>query len=226
MLSQPIRTFVRLYGASNYVSQLVSKRTERFMWQTTEPRQLAIIFELLAQYIPMQIGFKPLYIANLIYLEYANSYKTYRHLFNLPVNGQRTWGGGRSIRILKSDLYNYKLKKFNKFLGMTHQTLTAEMVNLMWRQQWRHEWEVSKKYRERLPWYVQRKKKWLNLSAMTSRRIESFYKHPYRFKKKKHHRKKKKINKHVITTGFDFGFSRHLLKNLNAVSIWIRPNRN
>lgn len=90
MLSQPIRTFVRLYGASNYVSQLVSKRTERFMWQTTEPRQLAIIFELLAQYIPMQIGFKPLYIANLMYLEYANSYKTYRHLFNLPVNGQRT----------------------------------------------------------------------------------------------------------------------------------------
>lgn len=50
---------------------------------------------------------------------------------------------------------------------------------------------------------------------MVYRRVESFFKHPYRFKKKKHHRKKKKINKHVITTGFDFGFSKELLKNIN-----------
>lgn len=49
---------------------------------------------------------------------------------------------------------------------------------------------------------------------MVARRIESFFKHPYKFKKKKHHRKKKKINKHVITVGFEFGFSRALTKNL------------
>lgn len=61
---------------------------------------------------------------------------------------------------------------------------------------------------------MQRKKKWLNLNAMVNRRVESFFKHPYRFKKKKHHRKKKKINKHVITTGFEFGFTSDLAKNL------------
>lgn len=222
ILNQPIKTFFRLYGATSLLVRLISQRVEIFRWQNVEPRFITTVFDLLTQFIPMQIGFRPLYIRNLIYLEYSNSYRTYRHMFNLPVNGQRTWGGGRSIRITKSELYNYKLRKFNKFLGMSHQTLTAEMVNLMWRQQWRHEWEVSKKYRERLPWYIQRKKRWLNLSAMTARRVESFFKHPYRFKKKKHHRKKKKINKHVITTGFDFGFSRHLLKNLNAVSFWNR----
>ncbi len=79
----------------------------------------------------MRLGFRPLYIYNLIYLEYANSYRTYRHLFNLPVNGQRTWGGGGSIRITKSQLYNYKLKKFNKHFGLTHSTFLAEIVNLM-----------------------------------------------------------------------------------------------
>lgn len=51
---------------------------------------------------------------------------------------------------------------------------------------------------------------------MVNRRVESFFKHPYRFKKKKHHRKKKKINKHVITTGFEFGFTRDLAKNLST----------
>jgi hypothetical protein len=217
VLSQPIRTFLRLYGSAIHLVDMLSRRLEIYDFQTIENRQVYTVFDTLALFIPIRLGFRPLYVYNLIYLEYANSYRTYRHLFNLPVNGQRTWGGGRSIRITKSQLYNYKLKKFNRHFGLTHSTFLAEIVNLMWRQQWRHEWEVSRKYRERLPWYVQRKKKWLNLNAMTNRRVESFFKHPYRFKKKKHHRKKKKINKHVITTGFEFGFTRDLAKNLNAV---------
>lgn len=49
---------------------------------------------------------------------------------------------------------------------------------------------------------------------MAKRRIESFFKSPYKFKKKKHHRKKKKINKNLITTGFTFGFSKVLQKNI------------
>lgn len=209
---------MRLYGAAGHLVWLLSRRLELYDHQSIENRQVYTVFDTLAAYIPMRLGFRPLYVYNLIYLEYANSYRTYRHLFNLPVNGQRTWGGGRSIRITKSQLYNYKLKKFNRHYGLTHTTFLAEIVNLMWRQQWRHEWEVSRKYRERLPWYVQRKKKWLNLSAMVNRRVESFFKHPYKFKKKKHHRKKKKINKHVITTGFEFGFTRDLAKNLSSPS--------
>lgn len=216
-MSQPISTFIKLYGAASHLVKLVMLRLEIFDFQSVGNNQMNALFDFLTQYIPMRLGFRPLYTYNLIYLEYANSYRTYRHLFNLPVNGQRTWGGGGSIKITKSQLYNYKLKKFNKHFGLTHSTFLAETVNLMWMQQWRHEWEISKKYRERLPWYVQRKKKWLNLNAMINRRVESFFKHPYRFKKKKHHRKKKKINKHVITTGFDFGFTYDLAKNLGLL---------
>lgn len=216
--TQPLTIFIKLYGTSQFLIKLISQRFELYLYQSLDLKKLNLLFNFLSEFIPLKLGFKPLYTYNLIYLEYANTYKTYRHLFNLPVNGQRTWGGGRSIKFHKSQLYNYKLKKFTKQYGIPSSCFMAEIINLLWKQQWRHEWDVSKKYREKLPWYVQKKKKWLNLSAMISRRIESFYKHPYRFKKKKHHRKKKKINKHVITTGFEFSFSKYLLKNLNNVN--------
>lgn len=49
---------------------------------------------------------------------------------------------------------------------------------------------------------------------MMMKRIESFFKHPFKGKKKKHHRKKRIINKNVITTGFIIGFSMKFKKNL------------
>lgn len=214
-MTEPLKIFSKLYGANLHLVKLLSLRTEIFNFNSIAPEDMQDFFDILTNYIPIKIGFRPLYIIDLMRLEYNNSYRTYRHLFNLPVNGQKTWGGGKTIKNMKSQLYNFKLKKFQKFFHLNNNSFMAETVNLLWKQQWRHEWEISKKYRERLPWYVQRKKKWLNISAMVSRRIESFFKHPYRFRKKKHHRKKKKINKHVITAGFDFGFSMNLLKNIS-----------
>jgi hypothetical protein len=159
LANQPFRQFSQVYGASNFLTRLLSLRFESFDDKQVPVHATGRLPVILAEFIPLRLGFRPLYVYNLIYLEYANSYKTYRHLFNLPVNGQRTWGGGRSIKNLKSQLFNYKLKKFNKQWGMPVSYFMPEMVNLLWKQQWRHEWEVSKKYRERLPWYVQRKKK-------------------------------------------------------------------
>lgn len=90
MLSQPIKTFIRLYGAGQHLVRIISLRLELFNYQIVSPRQVYTLFDSLAQYIPLKLGFRPIYIFNLLYLEYANSYRTYRHLFNLPVNGQRT----------------------------------------------------------------------------------------------------------------------------------------
>lgn len=90
VLSQPVRTFMRLYGAASHLVWLLGRRLEIYDFQTVENRQVYTVFDTLAAYIPMRLGFRPLYVYNLIYLEYANSYRTYRHLFNLPVNGQRT----------------------------------------------------------------------------------------------------------------------------------------
>lgn len=131
VISEPIKIFKKLYGADYHIIDLISKRFEKYKKSSIEVTEVQNLFNFLTSYIPMKYGFKQIYIYNILYLEYANSYRTYRHLFNLPVNGQRTWGGGKSIKNLKSQLYNYKLKKFSRFLGINQVLFTAEIVNLM-----------------------------------------------------------------------------------------------
>lgn len=217
LLEQPIKIIERLYGVSSLLTNRMSQRFETYKKDPLTPLTIAFFFEQLCAFVPAPASFRFLYAYNVTWLEYVNSYRTYRHLFNLPANGQRTWGGGKSARANKSQLFDYKLKKLGKFFKTDSTLFAAEVVNLLWYQQWPHEWEVSRRYQKQLPWYVQKKKKWLATDVMAMRRIESFFKHPYRFKKKKHHRKKKKLNKHIITTGFQFGFSQHLNKNLNVI---------
>lgn len=90
VVSKPINTFLKLYGANYNLLRLILLRMEMYTFQTISLQQLNILFEFLREIIPLRIGFKPLYTYHIIYLEYTNSYRTYRHLFNLPVNGQRT----------------------------------------------------------------------------------------------------------------------------------------
>lgn len=90
LINQSVKNFIKLYGASLNLSLFLSKRFEIFLFTTFESTQLNLLVNVLSEIIPLRLGFRPLYIYNLLYLEYANSYRTYRHLFNLPVNGQRT----------------------------------------------------------------------------------------------------------------------------------------
>jgi len=147
-------------------------------------------------------------------LDYSNSYQTFRHLFNLPVNGQRTWGGGNSIKITKSNLFNYKFTKLKKITNCSNNSFLAETTNIVWKYQWFHEWYKSRCYEENLPWFIKTKKRYIDLPSITARRVESFFPHPFKFKKKKHHRKKKIINKNVLTCGFMYGFSFYQKSNL------------
>ena len=191
---------------------MVSRRFERFSFQFILERQIIFLFAYVLEFIPIPLSFNQLYLYNLLLIDYTNSYKTFRHLFNLPVNGQRTWGGGKSIKIMKSHLYNFKIKKFLKHTNSNSMFFTAETINLLWKNQWLHEWLYSRKYEAKLPWYVKRKRKYVAISEMASRRVQSFFNHPFKNKKKKSHRKKKTINKNVLTTGFNYGFS-YLYKN-------------
>lgn len=217
LLEQPVTVIEQIYGVSHRLTTILRQRFELYKTDILNPLNIQFFFEQMCVFVPAPFSFRFLYAYHITWLEYINSYRTYRHLFNLPANGQRTWGGGKSAKNNKSQLFDYKLKKLGKFFKANSTLFAAEIINLLWAQQWPHEWEVSRRYQKQLPWYVQKKKKWLATDVMAARRIESFFKHPYKFKKKKHHRKKKKLNKHIITTGFNFGFSQHLNKNLNLM---------
>lgn len=164
LLEKPLKQLTKVYGLSIHLVTLLELRFELFSHTILPLTKIAIFIEQINKVFPVNLGFKPLYLYYLYFLEYACNYKTYRHLYNLPVRGQRTWGGGRSLRILKSALYNYKLRKFNKFYKWGTTTFLAEITNLLWYQQWRHEWLISYTYQNHLPWYVRKKKK-MNLNC-------------------------------------------------------------
>lgn len=214
ILETPIKLFIKSYGLTNNLLNLLCKRFECFSNYIFYEDQIIYLFDYIKNLTPINFDFKLIHLYNLLLLDYTNSYYVFRHLFNLPVNGQRTWGGGRSIRNTKSVLYNYKLKKFFKFSNYGNTIFLAEVINYLWKWQWFHEWNYSSYYISNLPWYVMKKQKFVGWTPMIMRQIESFFPHPYKFKKKKSHRKKKIINKHIITVGFDVGFSLVLKKNL------------
>ena len=214
LLENPLKVFINSLGMKNFLLNLILKRFEAFNYFYVTQKRIIYVFLFLINYVPSHVNFSQLYLYNLLLIDYSNSYQTFRHLFNLPVNGQRTWGGGRSIKKLKSQLFNYKLKKYLKYTNLNNVLFLSEVINMLWKYQWLHEWIVSKNYFERMPWYLLKKKKFVGATAMMMKRIESFFKHPFKGKKKKHHRRKKIINRAVITTGFIIGFSMTYKKNL------------
>lgn len=214
MLENPLKVFVGTFGLTNYLLNLIIKRFESFDYYYIQPNKITFVFFYIIKFVPSHSSFANLYLYRLLLIDYSNSYQKYRHMFNLPVNGQSTWRGGNSLKRVKSDLFLYKLNKYLKYTNLNTVLYAAEIINMLWRYQWFHEWKISSYYIKHLPWYIRRKRKWVGATDMMGRRIESFFKHPFKNKKKKHHRKKKVINKHVITTGFDIGFSMTEKKNL------------
>lgn len=100
-----------------------------FDYYLINQKKILFLFLFLKNFLPSHVHFSKLYLYNLLLIDYSNSYQTFRHLFNLPVNGQRTWGGGRSIKITKSQLFNYKLKKYLKYTNLNNVLFLAEVVN-------------------------------------------------------------------------------------------------
>ena len=214
LLENPINIFLKLYGLNNHLLRLILLKFECFNNEIFVENKIEILFVFLQQFLTSTYNTSLLTLYNILLIDCSNTYHTFRHIFNLPVNGQRTWGGGKSIKITKSQLFNHKLKKYAQIAKLPYTLFLSETVNILWKYQWYHEWLYSSKYLKRLPWYVKKKKKYVGLNLLLNKRIESFFKHPYKGKKKKHHRKKKIIDRHTVSTGFPIGFSWEFKKNL------------
>lgn len=214
LLTSTYRTFSKLYGCSNMLATLLYTRFELIKSHIFLKNQIIWVYMFLTKLLPNVVSIKMLYLYNLLLLDKSMSYKTFRHLFNLPVNGQRTWGGGKSIRLAQSELYKYKFKKYNKFTNNNNILFMAEIVNLLWKIQYNYEWRYSVKYFTKLPWYIQKKKKCIGVTSMAYRRVDSFFKWKFVLAKKpKSNKRKKIINKNLLTSGFLVGFTLFNKKN-------------
>lgn len=90
LLEQPISTIYKLFGLSKFFVRQLSQRFELYQTQTLNNTNIYFFYDQLCEFIPAPYSFRFIYALNVTCLEYENSYKTYRHLFNLPANGQRT----------------------------------------------------------------------------------------------------------------------------------------
>lgn len=216
LLTNSLKVFTKLYGCSTQLYLYILTRFELIPSINLQRNQITLLYIFLLQFIPNIISIKMIYIHNLLLLDKSLSYKTFRHLFNLPVNGQRTWSNAKSIKTIQSELYKYKFKKYNKFTNNNHTLFMAEIINLLWKLQYNYEWKHSAKYFTKLPWYIQRKKKCIGVTAMANRRVDSFYKWKFVLAKKpKSNKRKKIVNKNLLTSGFVVGFT--LLNKKNFV---------
>lgn len=84
-------------------------------------------------------------------LDLIFSYKGWRHLFLLPVRGQRTWTNSNSVTNNKF-LKNHKTLLIKNYLNVNNLNLVnsyilIEYINLLWKLQWTSEWLELKKKR-------------------------------------------------------------------------------
>ena len=85
-----------------------------------------------------QFSYKQLFLSKLICIDVCSMYKTYRHIFGLPVNGQRTWSNANTTYYNNLLLRQYKLKKFSIFLNDSKplsfkKIFLAEYINIFWK---------------------------------------------------------------------------------------------
>ena len=141
-------------------------------------------------YIPSILSYKLFLLNQLLTIDFCAMYKTYRHIFGLPVNGQRTWSNANTSYYNNLLLRQYKLKKFSTFLRNSKplsfkKIFLCEYVNLFWQKQFFLEW-VSvrrKKYLfQRRNLYIHYK---VDFNFLVNANIEHFYKRTLELKKKK-----------------------------------------
>lgn len=159
------------------------------------------------------MSYKFIYLYYFLIIDICASYKTYRHLFGLPVNGQRTWSNANTTYYNNLLLRQYKFKKFNLFLQNSlpfsfKKIFLCEYINLFWKKQFFLEWASVRRKKflfQKKNLYVHYK---IDFNYLSLANIEHFYKRSLFLKKQKSHRKKRKYSTNSFNIGWQFGFSK------------------
>lgn len=187
-----------------------------FNWKKINLLVFNIFFIFVKFFLPPYLSYYKLLLSNMLFIDLCSIYKSYRHIFGLPVNGQRTWSNANSTYYSNLILRHYKLKKFSFFIIDSKplsfkKVFLAEYVNFFWKKQFYLEWVSVKKRRE---YFFQKTSKMpykIDYNYLVNCNIEHFFLKSLNLKKKKSHRKKKIFLKNSFNVGWPFGFSRDYL---------------
>ena len=110
-----------------------------------------ILNNLLNYLVPKGQSMQKKYLVNIFFLDFINSYRGYRHIFGLPVRGQRTWTNGNSVFRSNNTLRNYKINVFKKSFSFSlkdnvNSAYYLEQINFIWKNQWEFEWNLAQRH--------------------------------------------------------------------------------
>lgn len=207
-----LNTFLskNFFGINNYFIEVISKRVEfnytnNFNFYKFD--RWYVFKTLLSDLIPINKSIIDKTLINLNFLFLIKSYRGWRHSFNLPSRGQRTWSNAWSVFKSKNIFRSYKYSCFCSDITNAHpdelkSAFFLEQLNLLWKSQWEKEWLIAVKRRTaQLKKNAGIKKLELNLMAKTN---------PNFIKNKKNN---------LIPIGFESGFTKSYLKDIKQLLI-------
>lgn len=118
-------------------------------------------------------------LINIYDLFLLNCYKSYRHLFGLPCNGQRTWRNATTASKINNTLILFKEKKLfflNKSSNFKKYFFIIEYLNFFFFKQWPHEWLAGRKFLKKNFKFKTYKKASINLASLARKNVPSFFK--------------------------------------------------
>jgi len=196
----------------NLLKRLEFSKNELFI---SQKQKFTILITLFKLKIPEFTSLKNIVKFNVILLNSINSYKGYRHLKGLPVNGQRTWSNGWSSYRNNHTLRSFKIELAKKYYGNIAYAdikiaFLAEQTNLLWKQQWYKLWKQTATTRFfKVLKSTNKKSSKPDLLLMAKGNI-------FLPSLKKDLTKKQKTNfdKSIFACGYRVGFTKILLKDL------------
>ena len=215
--------FKKNYGLGSQISTRFEERFETFRHikiEDQEEYKLKSLDSFLYSFVPAMADYKSRLGLGILFLDLISTYRGWRHSKGLPVRGQRTWSNAWSCYRSNLILREVKLKIAKKYYGNLpeneiNMAFLAEDINSLWRIQWEHEWKSAKK---RLKLSEKNSKKSpikVDLASMAQGNIivDNITK-----KKLKANRRKRTVQKNVFTLGFDPGFTKFVLKNVDDLN--------
>ena len=204
--NQKISSFLsnQFFGVNKFFLNKIIERTEislNFSFNNYDIDRWLILHTFLNSIIPNNKSIKEKLTLNLNFLYLIRSYRGWRHIFNLPVRGQRTWSNAWTLSKSKNILREYKFNYFKLGLNYSNSedlknAYYLEQLNVLWKWQWEKEWILAFKKRQ-----AQLKK----VRGLKKLELSSLAKVNPNFTKSK--------KQTIIPIGFEPGFMKNYLRD-------------